>query len=429
MSDQIEEDDFDFEDDTGFDEGEEEARSVTLGDLWDNALVKIAVIAVVAGVVIFGVMSLTGDGDEEVAQSVMRAGSDIKAPPGLDEATPAYVEEVRQQNEERVEEAVETGQSVLPTPVGAPEERLGVPEQEIVEEEDPLQRWRQLQEERLQRELQQTRSLDGPVVDPEQIARKEEEIAQEAELLSQQMDLVLQNLSNREQRSFGGMKSLTVTPVVDGEAMQAMNAASSGGPTSEAPPEEEAVEQVTILPAGEISYGFLITEANSDVPGPVLAQVVSGPFNGARMLGSFAVESDYITLQFNTLVFRGRTIGIDAVAIDPDTTLPGMATEVDHRFLTRVAIPVAVSFIEGFASAYAETTTEAVESDSGAVAQTTEAPEFEEEVGAAVEEGASKLGSALDEIYGDVETLVRIHAGTAIGVLFLEDVTVDRNLF
>ena len=113
---------------SNFDEFEKKDK--TLGDLWrDNPLIKVAIIGG-AALAIFGTIMLFGGDEKAPETSIVPAGSDITAPPGTEEATPAYVSAVEEQNEQRIEEAMAQGGSALPTPIDPPQGRLSVPEQQ-----------------------------------------------------------------------------------------------------------------------------------------------------------------------------------------------------------------------------------------------------------------------------------------------------------
>ena len=191
--------------------------------------------------------------------------------------------------------------------------------------------------------------------------------------------------------------------------------------------DEEIVGEV-LLPAGEILYAQLLTEANTDAPGPVLAQILSGPLKGSRILGSFEEQEELLTLNFETVVYEEESLSVDAVALDPATTLPAMATEVDHRYFKRIILPAAAAFVEGLAGAIGETTTVTVVTDGGTVVDAQEEPDSEQEVALGIEEAGQELGEILDEIADDTEVMIRIAAGTPIGILFLEPVTKDETV-
>src|SRR5690606_9021030 len=79
----------------------------------------------------------------------------------------------------------------------------------------------------------------------------------------------------------------------------------SGGGIYGADSEVDLAKQEVIIPAGNIAYGQLLNALNSDIPGPVLVHVLSGPFSGGRALGQFQVSQDYLVLTFKAIVKDG----------------------------------------------------------------------------------------------------------------------------
>ena len=68
------------------------------------------------------------------------------------EIAPGYIGAMEQQNEADLDRVIAEGGSAIPVPIETPDTRLGVPK--INEEaEDPLHRWRMLQEERVERQI------------------------------------------------------------------------------------------------------------------------------------------------------------------------------------------------------------------------------------------------------------------------------------
>ena len=172
------------------------------------------------------------------------------------------------------------------------------------------------------------------------------------------------------------------------------------------------------MPAGEIAYAQLLIEANSDVPGPILAEIVSGPLAGSRVLGSFQVNRELLTLNFNTIVIDDKSIGISAIAVDPATTSTGMATDVDHHYLQRIILPMAARFIEGMASAAAETGLLEVTVEGDTVSSEQQEASDDQQVAAGIDEAGQELGEILNDIADDLEVTVIVAAGTPMGLLF-----------
>lgn len=398
----------------GFDEFVQKSSP---GDALRNS--PIAKIGVVVGAigVIFGAMYFFGQEKEEVKDSMLPLASEVSAPPGTAEASPAYVAAVEEKNEEDLDKALRTGDSTIPVPVEAPTDRLQLPEEQT-ESEDPLHRWRRMQEERVLRNADKEEDVEPvTVLDSEQ---QNEAMKQMAESMSKQMQGILGAKSDRLRFTY---MSLVDFKDDGGQAVDGENPEGNG----EFDGEVEEDEPVVIIPAGEIEYGQLIIEANSDVPGPVLALLVSGPLKGSKLIGTFTVQNDYLTLQFDTLVYEGQDIDIDAIALDPETTLPGMATEVDHRYMQRILLPAAAAFVEGFADAVSQTDATSITIDTSGGGTTTTAEDqdldTEEEVALGVKEAGEEVREIIDEMADEVEVLVKIHAGTPIGILFTSAVT------
>ncbi len=421
MSDDL---DDDLSIDDSFDDFEKKEGGGTLGDLWrDNALFKIGVIAG-AGIFLFVLISFLGGGDDELAPSSVGAAPEVTSTPGSEGASEVYREAVREINEATIEEAFETGTSAIPVPIEPAPGIVTLPDQEE-EAEDPLQRWRRLQEERLEKELQQ-RETAVPV-DTGADAARSEAISALAEAMSQQMQSILQtqneitvsqtNMTDSDFLETMRQKQLEEAGLIgeDGEFI-------GDGEFEEG---ELAGEPEVLFPAGEIVYAQLLTEANTDAPGPILGEIMSGPLKGNRILGSFEPQDSYLTLNFDTIVIDGEALTIDAVALDVDTTLPALATEVDRRYFKRIFLPAAAAFIEGFAEAVAESGRTTITIEGQTVAEEEEEASDEQEIASGIEEVGTELGEILDEMAEDTEVLIRVESGTPFGLLFVEPVLSD----
>lgn len=394
----------------GFDEF---VQKSSLGDMVrSNPMAKVGIILGAVAVVV-AIAVYFGSKEQATMPSAVQEGSDVNSPPATDDATPAYVAAVNQKNEENLETAIKEGGSTLPVPVESNETRLNVPVQEE-EAEDPLHRWRRLQEETVARDLQSREAVEAvTVLDSEQ---QGEALKALAESMSAQMESILG--SNDAERRFEYKGLVKYTEKKDGADAAAKDAA-GGGAGGDAFAED--AERDIIIPAGEIEYAQTLLEANSDVPGPVLVTLLSGKLKGSRLIGTFSVQDDYLTLSFSRIVVDGVDFSINAIAIDPETSLPGMATDVDHRYFRRIVLPAAAAFVEGFASAVAESGRTDVTVTGETVTEETQAASSDQKVATGVEEAGQEVRSILDKM-GDVKTLVKIKAGTPIGILFTEAV-------
>lgn len=417
MNDDLDEEIIGAED--GFDEF---AQKSGLGDtIRQSPVAKIGI--VIGAIVLIGFVAVMfSGGEEEENISVVPGGSRITAAPGTDEeVAPAYIEAVEQQNEADLDEAIATGGSAIPVPIETPDTRLEVPEIEE-ETEDPLHRWRLLQEERVERQMQSREADPEPVtvLDAEQ---QSEAITALAESMTQQMESVLTTTNQS--------KTFTVKTLIDyKEDGSTGSGGTGGGGTTGGTSDgggagfEEVQEVEVVIPAGKIVYGQMLLEANSDVPFTVLAQMVSGPLKGWKLLGEFEVLDgvEMLGITFSMAVNEdGKQYDIEAVMLNPDTGLAALRTDIDHRYLKRVIFPAAAEFVSGYASAIAESGRTSV-TVRGETVTTAENPTTDkQEVATGVEEAADEISSILDEI-GDVDVKIVIEAGTPIGVFFTQNV-------
>ncbi len=382
-------------------------------NLMSNPLVKVGIVVAAVATIIGGIVLFGGQDEEKRAASHIRAPKAVTSTPGMEAVSPEMQKALEQTNEETAEQASRTGGSAMPVPIAPPEEKLTVPDMGAGAEEDPLERWRKIQEERQKREAMQARPT-APQNDP-----NAQIIDKLAKSMSQQMQTIL------DAQAIEGPEVEVVTPTEwlekkAKEREEKLEKAKAAAVTNQ---QVNSTVMDILQPAGTIEYALLITEANSDVPGPVLAQIMSGPLKGSRILGSFKTQEDYLVLTFNTVVIDGVSYGVDMIALDPSTTNPGLATEIDQRYFKRIILPAAAAFIEGMGQAIAESGSTSVSVSGDTVVQSEEELNTRQEIFKGVEESASKVSEIIDKDASKVKPLVKVHAGTAVGVLFLAPVT------
>jgi intracellular multiplication protein IcmE len=154
----------------------------------------------------------------------------------------------------------------------------------------------------------------------------------------------------------------------------------------------------------------------------VLALLATGKLAGSRLLGNFQETDEYLTMNFNLLVTKdGRSIPISAIVLDPETSLPGVITEIDRRYLQRVIVPAAAEFISGVGEAIAKTK-ESTTQNSATTATSNEEPDFNEAIAQGISDSFDDLSDTFKEEAGKTKIKLRVAAGTPIGILFTQDV-------
>ncbi|MFA5041710.1 MAG: TrbI/VirB10 family protein [Bdellovibrionales bacterium] len=339
----------------------------------------------------------------------------LSRPPTLNEApggvaSPYMRQQTELANTERAQQAIASGGSAIPTPLGQPTDVSGFGNGS--KKDDPLKELR-AETERLKKQVQQ-----------QQQAQQQQQVQQQ-QLQPEKFDTSLSQAMQRQMQQLlasWAPQSMKVLPVV-GPVKEEMQEHAEKQAAADAAATHRAVQKI-VVNAGTVSYAQLLTEANSDVPGPILAQIVSGPLAGARAVGSFQTLNGYekyLVLKFTLAGKKGKDYALNAIALDPDTTLGGMATEVDERYFARVVLPAAASFLEGLGDALADTESQVVTSSTSTI--TTQAEKGLDE---GLYEGLGKASRTAGQFFQQqanmTKPLVRVAAGTPFGLFFVASV-------
>jgi hypothetical protein len=381
-------------------------------------LIGAVLLTIIGGMMLFG-------GKKEIKNpSIMGAGnSQLKEAPGGEKAASAeYIERVKEKNREMVLTAEKTGKSAITEPLGTAQGKLPITDAGQ-STEDPLERWRRIQDERTRREQEQKTGL--PQQDPNAQAIKDM-----AQAMSAQMQSILGSIKITPMATKNVTDEKTIEEKLKKMAAAASAAAGGGagaGSAGAATGNTAAAQPVEILvPAGTITYGQLITQADSDFKQPVLGVIVGGPLAGDRIIGGFDHETDkdYLVLTFKTVIIDGIGHPINALAIDPNTDTSGLATDVSHHYFQRIVIPGAVAFIQGIAQSFSQAGSN-VSQGTGSTVVSTPKLTPEQNLWAGVGKSMGAVGDEVDKENKNVDTTVVVAAGTPFGLLFVDPVTDD----
>jgi intracellular multiplication protein IcmE len=188
-----------------------------------------------------------------------------------------------------------------------------------------------------------------------------------------------------------------------------------------------ADDKKVILKAGSILFATLDTAVNSDEKGPITATIVSGELKGSKLMGTMSVqtESETIALNFSAINMPNekKSMGISAVAIDPDTARTALASDVDHHYLLRWGSLFASSFVQGYASAVASSgQTQTVNQGAAGTTTTTTTPALDgrQQLFQGIAAVATKWSDVVAKNF-DRPATITIDQGTGIGVLITAD--------
>lgn len=177
---------------------------------------------------------------------------------------------------------------------------------------------------------------------------------------------------------------------------------------------------------GTVLYATMVSEANSDAPGPVLARIEQGPLNGATLIGSFKIAQNALVIDFKKMTVvdvKGgnqvaRTVDIEAYAVDTSKLGTALATDVDRHLFQKVAITAASAFVQGMGNAVGQSGATVTRDTTGTtIAYPT--LDTKQQLLVAGGQTAGQVGNILTREFGNVPTTVKVRSGTPIGILFL----------
>lgn len=402
----------------------------SLLDVWNsNPLVKLAIIAGLVVIGIGSVYALVGSGKEEAAPSAIRGGvADSEAPGGM--VSESYGNAIEEQNQQKLEQALgNRGVSAIPVPVNRDETGLSLDGSQDLQAEDPLAVWeRENRTQELQPPAQQQQPVEQFVAPaPTPVQPPQEQMQDMSAAIAQQIQSILTNRAVKpgQYRMMTSESAfLQQRRAAQGAGGEAGNANVTGNLYTAAPlgtGTGGTQYQEILIPAGTILYGQIMNEANSDTPGPIIAQILSGPLSGARVIGTFQSINDKLIISFDKAVVNGVTTGVQAVAIDPSTTSPGLATDIDRRWMRRIVLPAAARFIEGLGQAYSQSETQVFTSGDVIVTQQDKL-QTKQQLAKGVERGAERAAQILENEGDRLQPLIRVEAGTPVGIILTDPI-------
>ncbi len=105
------------------------------------------------------------------------------------------------------------------------------------------------------------------------------------------------------------------------------------------------------LAPGTALYGRILYGIRSDLPGPVVIEILEPPLAGALVTGSFERFGERLALRLTRLRHRGRTRDVDAWGVGLDCACFAVPGDVESHWFERVLLPAAAAFAERWLTA------------------------------------------------------------------------------
>lgn len=375
----------------------------------------------------------------------------IASTPGATE-NQKYVDANTNANNKKFDDADKIGGSSLPTPVklsdggntiGSGSSSLGGQLKPKPDEQIPNTQAPQLPNA--------TISMPPPVVVPQPYRNQSQAVSIALpQNIGKQLDVLLERWAptgqNMETDFTGGNRGMSsgvagTAPTGSGPRVNVNGGPSASGQLAAATMQPGAQVPAMVdgkmmnIPAASLYGAVLTTGIDTDEPGPVLAEIVEGPFAGSKLIGTVTTgssqTSEKATLQFNIITTKGaqKSAQIKAYAVNQETARTGLATDVDHHYLERYGLLFAASFMNGFGTALASAGTTVVTSATGVTTTSAQSRTLSNLLDVQ-EMGTIALGNVGKDVSKALAqnvtrpVTVRVAPGTPIAVLFMQDVMV-----
>jgi intracellular multiplication protein IcmE len=386
---------------------------------------------------------------ETAPPSRVIAAPEIPSVPGTAPVSPAYLERQAEADRRASEEARLRGGSALPTPV-AQSQTTRLPTSLSLAEEQP----RDAPPERPQRNAAAADVPPPPPVVTRQVVPQPVAQGAPQRQAQPQVDAQLMNAMTAQMRQMMGAPAAPTTVFytqpTQGEgrggnetvaggarqsALQAANAPREAAFNAALARQTQAgagsvggdnTSRFTPPNPGTILYARLVGRVNSDVPGPVIGEILQGPFTGARLLGNFRFSERGVILQFSSMAVpyreegedKSETVPIGAVAVDTQHLGTAMATDIDRHIVERVALAFGTAFMTGVGRAIGQGGATVTQ---GFGTRETTYPRLDttQQLWVGAGEAANAVGRVAESIWGNRRTTITVDAGTPFGLLFL----------
>lgn len=179
--------------------------------------------------------------------------------------------------------------------------------------------------------------------------------------------------------------------------------------------------EITLISAGAIEAARMDTGVNTDIGGDFGATLLTGPFAGAKLIGTVQRKGTLAEMTVTTFSLPAQkiTTGVKAHILDAETKEPGTASDVDRKLFIKYGIkPLAAGFAA--VASYLQSAGTTVVVNGETVSSTT--PQLTTKHTAEIIGGSAAQQVNSDANSLDTTPTVRVRPNTIVGVFFTSDV-------
>jgi len=192
-----------------------------------------------------------------------------------------------------------------------------------------------------------------------------------------------------------------------------------GGAAASAP----AIE---LIPAFTRATGSITIGVDSDNSGtPVIGTIWSGPYSGATFKAPRSqLAGDGVVLHFTTMYWNHKTYTVDAYALKDTTLMANVATDVNHRYWSRILLPAIASGIGKAGQLYQDANTDILTNGYSTVTSHASMPNGTAVGGVIAGGTAAEAANVLKQDAAKLPaTQVTVDAGQPVYIQFMASVT------
>ncbi|EBY6849766.1 hypothetical protein D5952_14440 [Salmonella enterica subsp. enterica] len=172
--------------------------------------------------------------------------------------------------------------------------------------------------------------------------------------------------------------------------------------------------------------GTIDTAIDSDNPeSKVIAVIPAGKLQGAQLAApNVQLAGDGVIVNFKTLAFKGMTCTIDAYAQDDETQRSSIASDVNHRYVTRIILPALANGIGKVGQLYEDSNTQILTTNSGTVTGRTGTPDSKAVAGVIAGGIGQQTAQVMTQDASRLPvTQVNVDRRQVVSILFMKPVT------
>lgn len=182
----------------------------------------------------------------------------------------------------------------------------------------------------------------------------------------------------------------------------------------------------TVIPPYWRGPGIIDIGVDSDnSTTPVIGRFLSGAYRGAVLKApdGARLAGDGVVIHFTEMAFNGVNYQVDAYALQDDTLLANVATDVNHRYFSRGVWPAILTGIGGVGEMYAQANTQVVSNQFSTTTTRPGSPDAKAVGGVILGGAASKGAQVLSEDAARLPaTQVTVAHGQVVAIQFMRGV-------